>query len=194
MTGRDRRALVVGGAVVGLAVLLLRGLPWGVRRAVAATGELRERATVLTHARDELTNASLLRDSAARITQALVGLAPKLLSGTSPAEGGADLSAQLNLAAVRHQAKVEQVDLLADSLQAGRLGRARVHAVLETDIRGLVGFLQAIAAGDAALAVRELRIVAPDPGSPERSPEILKVEVTVEGWYVRDRAAPKAER
>jgi hypothetical protein len=194
MTGRDRRALFVGGSVVGLAVLLLRGLPWGVRRAVAATGELRDRTTLLAHAREELANASLLRDSAARITQALVGLAPKLLSGTSAADAGADLSAQLNLFASRNAAKLERLDVLPDSNRAGRLARIRAHVALETDSRGLVGFLHGIAAANAALAVRELRIVAPDPGSPERVSEILKVEMTVEGWYVKDRAAPKAER
>lgn len=194
MTSRDRRALLVGGAVVVAAVMLLRVLPWGVRRAVAATGELRERATLLAHARRELARASLLSDSAAWITQALVGLAPKLLSGTSAAEAGADLSAQLNLFASRNAAKLERLDVLPDSIRAGRLGRARAHVALETDVRGLVGFLRAVAAGGAALAVRELRIVAPDPGSSERAPEILKVEATVEGWYVRDRAAVKAER
>jgi hypothetical protein len=123
----------------------------------------------------------------------LVGLAPKLLSGTS-VEAGADLSAQLNLFASRNAAKLERLDVLPDSGRAGRLACTRAHVALETDSRGLVGFLRAIAAANAALAVRELRIVAPDPGSPERVPEILKVEVTVEGWYVRDPAAPKAER
>jgi hypothetical protein len=176
------------------AVFLLRVLPWGVRRAVAATVTLRERATLLAHARDELAHAPLLRDSAARITQALLGLAPKLLSGTSSAEAGADLSAQLNLFASRNAAKLERLEVLPDSIRAGRLARTRTHLALETDIRGLVGFLHAIAAGDAALVVRELRIVAPDPGSSERVPEILKVEATVEGWYVRDRASGKADR
>jgi hypothetical protein len=151
---------------------------------VAATGELRERATLLTHAREELAQAGSLRDSAARITQALVGLAPKLLSGTSAAEAGADLSAQLSLAASRHQAKLEQMDLLPDSTRAGRLARARAHVALVTDIRGLMGFLRAIAAGEAALAVRDLRVVAQDPDSQASVPEILKVEVTVEGWYL----------
>lgn len=179
--------MILGLGVILAGVLVLRGLPWGVHRALAATGDLRERATLLAHAQEDLAQAALLRDSAARITQALVGLAPRLLSGTSGAEAGADLSAQLNLCASRNAAKPERLDVLLDSVRVGRLGRVRVHAALETDIRGLAGLLRAIAAGDAALTVHELRIVAPDPGSAERLPEILKVEVTVAGWYLRAR-------
>lgn len=187
MTRRDGRAVILGLGVVVAAVLALRVLPWSVRRAVAATGDLRERATLLARAQKDLAQAPLLRDSAARITQALVGLAPKLLSGTSAAEAGADLSAQLNLFASRNAAKLERLDVLPDSVRVGRLGRARVHAALETDIRGLAGLLRAIAAGGAALTVQQLRVVAPDPGSADRLPEILKVEVTVAGWYLRAR-------
>lgn len=185
MTGRERKTLLLGASVVVGAVVVLRVLPWGARRVLAATGELRERATLLARAREELAQAPVLRDSAARITQALVHLAPKLLGGSSVAEAGADLSAQLNLLAARHQAKLERLDVLSDSGVAGRLGRAGVRVTLESDIRGLAGFLHALAAGDAALAVRDLRIVAPDPGSPDRGPEVLKVELTIEGWYVR---------
>lgn len=187
MTRRDRTALILGIGVILTAVLALRVLPWSVRRALAATGDLRERATLLAHAQQDLVQSALLRDSAVGITQALVGLAPRLLSGTSAAEAGADLSAQLNLVASRSAAKLERLDVLPDSVRAGRLGRARVHVALETDIRGLAGFLRAIGAGDAALTVQQLRVVAPDPGSAERLPEILKVEVTVAGWYVRAR-------
>ncbi len=168
------------------AVLALRVLPWSVRRELAAAAALRDRATLLVHAREQLAQAPFLRDSAATITQALVGLAPKLLSGTSAVEAGADLAGQLNLAAARHRAKLTQLDVLPDSVRAGRLGRARVHVVFETDIGGLAGLMHAIAAGDAALTVQELRIVAPDPTSARRLPEVLKVEMTTAGWYLRN--------
>lgn len=184
MTPRDRRALLVGGVVVAGALLVLRVLPWSVRTAFAAAARLRERATLLAHAQEELGNAAVLRDSAAVVTQALVGLAPKLLNGTSATEAGADLSAQLNLIASRSNAKLEQVDVLPDSARAGRLARARVHVAFETDIRGLMHVLHLIAAGSAALVVHELRISAPDPASSGRLPEVLKIEMTIGGWFL----------
>src|SRR5881397_161499 len=119
MTARDRRALVVGGLIVAVAFLLLRVLPWTVRSALAAEAGLRQRAALLARARADLAEASGLRDSAVQLGHALVGLAPKILSGNSVAEAVADLSGRVNLAASRNQAKLERVDPLTDSTVAG---------------------------------------------------------------------------
>jgi hypothetical protein len=94
----------------------------------------------------------------------------------------------MNLAAARAPAKLERLDPLPDTSSAGRLGRVRVHAALETDVRGLVALLRAIDAADEVLTLDELRVEAPEPGSVQRGPEILKVEITVSGWYIRPRS------
>lgn len=187
MTLRERRALLVGGSVVVAAVIVLRVLPWAVSHVVSARADLHGRATLLAHARQDLAQTTELRDSVARITQAVVALAPKLLTGSTAEEAGADLSARLNLIATRNATTLQRVDVLADSSRVGRLGRARVRAALETDIRGLAGVLRTIAGSDAALTVVELQIVAQDPASTARQPEILKVEATVTGWYLKPR-------
>ena len=191
MTPRDRRALVVGGVAVAVAVLGLRVLPWAVRRVTEAHAQLRERATLLARTRDEMASLPTLRDSAAVLSQALVALAPQVLSGATPAEAGADLSGRMNLAASRAPAKVERLDPLPDSSGDGRLGRVRVHAALETDIRGLVALIRAIDGGDEVLTLDELRVEASEPGMASRGPEILKVEITVSGWYFRPRSTEK---
>jgi len=191
MTPRDRRALLVGGVTIAGAVLGLRVLPWAVRHATAARAVLRERATLLARTREEMASLPTLRDSAAVLSQALVALAPQVLSGTSPAEAGADLSGRMNLAASRAPAKVERLDPLPDSSGEGRLGRVRVHAALETDVRGLIALIRAIDAGDEVLKLDELRVEAREPGTVQRGPEILKVEITVSGWYIRPRSTEK---
>jgi len=184
---QDRRALVLGGAAVLGAVLVLRVVPWVIRTVRGDLTDLRERSTILAHARADLATTSELRDSAATMTQALVALAPRLLSGNTAAEAGADLSGRLNLVVTRNQGKLERLDPVADSATVGRLQRASAHVALETDIRGLTGFLRAVEMGDATLIVRDLRVVAPDAASLERQPEILKVEVTVVGWFLGKR-------
>ena len=189
MTARDRRALFVGGGVVLAAFLLLRVLPWTLRSALAAEVGLRQRSALLARARADLAEAGGLRDSAVALGQALVGLAPKILSGNSPAEAVADLSGRVNLAASRNQAKLERVDPLTDSAVAGRLHRVALRAAFECDIRGLVGTLQVLTSGKAALAVRELRVTAVDASAADRSPEVLRVEMTVAGWFLEGRDA-----
>jgi hypothetical protein len=187
VTSRDRRALALGGFSIALALLLLRVLPWTVRHAVAAEAGLQQRAALLARARTDLADAGVLRDSAFQLGQALVGLAPRILSGRSSAEAVADLSGRVNLAASGHQAKLERVEPVPDSAAAGRLRRATLRATFECDVRGLVGVLQGLELGKVALAVRELRVTAVDVGSPEKSPEILRVELAVSGWFLADR-------
>jgi hypothetical protein len=186
---RDRRALLIGGLVVLGAVLMLRVVPTGLRQALAAHAMLQERATLLAHTRDEMASLPRLRDSAAVLSQALIALAPQLLSGSTDAEAGADLSDRVNLIASRAPAKVERLEPLKDSFGNYRPGRVRVFAALETDVRGLVALLSAIERGDEVLHLDELHVVAPQPGGVERGPEILKVEVTVSGWYIKPRGA-----
>src|SRR5204863_2961610 len=114
-----------------------------------------------------------------------------LLSGDTPTEALADLSGRVHLAASRNQAKLERTDQLPDSLAAGRLRSIRVRTSLESDIRGVMGLLRAIELGDAVLSVEELRIVASDPNSSEAMPEVLRIEMTVTGWFLAHREKVK---
>lgn len=184
----------MGGVAIAGAVLGLRVLPWGVRRVSDAHASLRERATLLARTREEMASLPTLRDSAAVLSQALVALAPQVLSGSTPAEAGADLSGRMNLAASRAPAKVERLDPLPDSSGDGRLGRVRVHAALETDVRGLIALIRAIDGGDEVLKLDELHVEAPDPGALQRGPEILKIEITVSGWYLKPRETGNGKR
>jgi len=194
MTVRDRRALVWGGVVIGAAVLLLRVLPSLIRHAGGAYTQLHERAALLARTREEMASLPTLRDSAATLSQALVRLAPQLLSGSTAAEAGSDLSGRMNLAAARAPARVERLDPVSDSAGNGRLGWVRIRAALETDVRGLVALIRAIDSGDEVLRLEELHVEAPDPAAVNRGPEILKVEVTVSGWYVKPREAGSGAR
>lgn len=194
MTARDRRALLLGMCVLGTAVIALRILPWGLHSARDRYALLRERSMLLARTRDEMASLPRLRDSAATLSQALVALAPELLSGSNATEAGADLSGRMNLAASRAPARVERIDPLPDSAAEGRLGRVRVHAAFESDVRGLVAFLKAIDTADEVIRLDDLHVEAPQALTGERGPEILKVEVTVSGWYVRPRVAGNGKR
>jgi len=194
MTERDRRALLVGAGVVLATVLLLRVLPWTVRSAVAAEAGLRHRAALLARARADLADASTLRDSAGRLSLALVGLAPKILSGNSPAEAVADLSGRVNLAVSGHQGKLERVDPVSDSTVAGRLHRVTLRVGVECDVRGLAEVLEALEFGKVVLSLRDLRVTAVDAGSLDKVPEVLRVGMTVAAWFLGDRDTGNGKR
>jgi Type II secretion system (T2SS), protein M subtype b len=187
---RDRRALVFGGLAVAAAVLVLRVLPWSVQRVVGAERDLMQRAARLGYTRAQLEQVGAMEDSVATLTRALGAVAPKLLSGDTPAEAGADLAARLNLIASRQEVNLERQDQRADSGAAGWLRRLVVRLAVESDIRGLTALLRGLAGGDAALSVEQVRIVASDPGAPGTTPEVLKAELTVIGWYLAGREAP----
>lgn len=187
MTSKDRRAVVAGGAVILAAVLGLRVVPRVVSSALAARSSLEEQATLLAWARAELSALPSLRDSAAVLTRALVALAPRLLDGANAVEAGADLAARLNHAATRAPARLDRVEPVSDTVTAGRLMRASARATLETDVRGLVSLLRTLETGDALVGIERLEVVSPDPATPERRPEILRVEIVVVGWYLTNR-------
>jgi len=168
------------------AVLGLRVVPWAVSRAVTAHRGLRERAALLARARAELDALPRLRDSAAVLTRALVALAPRLLDGANDVEASADLAARLNHAAAHAPARLDRLDPLPDSATAGRLARTRARAALETDVRGLVALLRALDASDGLLGIEQLDVRSADPAAPERRPEILRVELVVVGWFLRN--------
>lgn len=184
MTGGDRRALMLGGTIVVGAVLVLRLLPWTARSVLAAEAALRERVALVARVRADLADASVIRDSAVHVGRALLALAPKILSGNSAAEAVADLSGRVNLAASGHQAKLERVEAVADSFVAGRLRRATLRTAFECDVRGLAGVLEALEFGKAALEVTALRVTAAEPNSADKTAEVLRVELTVTGWFL----------
>ena len=187
MTSRDRRAIVVGGALVATAVLGLRVVPGVAAHLVEEQDRVVERTALHARARDELANAVVLRDSAARLTRAIVALAPRILTGTAAEEAGADLAGRMNHAASGSSAKLERIEPVADTVRAGRLQRVRARAILETDVRGLAALLRRIEGDDAVLTVEQLTVTTTDPASPERAPELLRVEVTVSGWFLGKR-------
>jgi hypothetical protein len=191
---RDLRALAAGAGVVALALLVFRVVP----RTIGTTIRLRERAQakaiLLVEARTSLTQEPRLEDSAATLRTRLDGLATAVLSGRSESEAWGSLSGRLNLAGSHHGAVVREAVLVTDSTAVERLHRVSGRVSLESDLRGLVATLRALEGDSVALEVSALRVVAPDPTSSPRTPELLRVELTVRGWFLANRPVPPATR
>ena len=183
MTSRDRKALLLGGAVILGAVLVLRVIPWGVRSVLALRTRTLERVETLARARDALAAAPAQRDSLTLALGAVVALAPRLVDGRSAAEASASLSALVSMSASRHQVRLVRLDPLPDSA-AGVFRRVAVRAELEGDVRGLTRFLRTIETGDPLLTVPALAVLAPDAQGRSPGPEALRAEVSIEGFFL----------
>lgn len=181
MRSRDRRALLVGAGVVAGAMLALRGVPaaWVALRNTRET--MSARAELLARAEVDVLQADTLNDSAAVIRTKVLGLAPRLLSGTREADALADLTLRLKRAAADNRVRVERTNALPDSGQAGGLRPVSLRASLEGDSRGTLGLVGAMARGNVVLTATDLRITA---GNPAAAAEVLRVEMTVRGWYL----------
>jgi hypothetical protein len=190
MTPRDRRALVIGGAVVAAALLALRAVPWGVRELESRRDALAAKRGLLVRVTSDLRDAEWLADSAPQVERQVVALAPRVLSGAREAEAVADLVGQVSRVASEHKLKLVRTVPVPDRERAGPLRRAALRASLEGDTRGTLGMLAALAAGTPVLTVREIRITASDPRSPPPGPEVLQSDLVVRAWYVQRRDAP----
>jgi hypothetical protein len=181
MTPRDRRA-ILWGAVVVIVGLGGRLTPVVAERVRNARDGLEARAAVLTRMRVELGDSTRLQDSAEAVRKQVAGLAGSVLTGGSGAEAGASLGALVSMAAERHRVRLSRTDALADSGSAGPARRVSVRATLESDSRGLLELLRAIAAGPATLTVDEVRVAADAPGP--KAAELLHIEITIHGWHL----------
>lgn len=183
MTSRDRRALVVGGSVVLVAVMLLRLLPWTVREVVTLRARAIDHVATLERTRALVAALPAHRDSLREALGALVGLAPKLVDGATSAEAQASLSALVSLASSRHGLKILRLDPLPDSA-AGAFQRVAVHAECEGDAGGLTALLRSLETGTTLLTVPVISVQATDPWTEGKAPERLRIELTVTGWYL----------
>jgi hypothetical protein len=183
MAGRDRRALRVGAGLVVVAFIVLRGGPLVVREVRAAEGRLTAAHARLGATQHESAALPGLEDSARAVRAALVGIAPALLEGGTPAGAAGALSLRLTAMADRSGVRLERTTALEDSARVGRLARVRARAEVESDSRGIVALLSGIERDPAALRVVDLKVTALDPLSGDERAELLRAELTLTGWY-----------
>ena len=183
MTGRERRALARGAAVVLAAVLLLRVIPAGVRGATAARERAGDRLSTLSRSRDLVRRMPALRDSLGTALAGVVALAPRLLDGRTRAEASAALAALVSLQAGRSGLKVLRLAPAADS-SGGILQPVDVQAEFEGDAAGLTAFLAAVERGHPLLTLLALAVTSPEAVPRPGAAEALRIEIEVRGWFL----------
>jgi len=191
LSRRDRRVLLLGVAIVMTLLLGARGIPawlgWQ-REARAGAAELHaEAARALASVR----GAASTHDSLIAREVRYLALVPGLLEGDSPASAAAALSSLLSGAAETEGVRVGSLQLRRDSTSRGAFTRVAVQASLIGDIRSLTSMLTALEQGPELLAIRELSVTQPDVSAGDDRPEMLRVELLVEGLVLNRRTRGK---
>lgn len=187
MSSRDRRAVIYGAIVLLPGFLFI----WGVRPYQAALADARdqlatERATL---ARERLAVATArqnpqlqhIADSATR------AMRPRLFEGRDDVMASSELASYLG--DVAHQTRVWLQDAnTRPALPASEGVRTlRVEIRAESDILGVLMFLQALERGDKLVRVDRLDI-SRTPRSDEKDSETLSIAATISGFAVNDAA------
>jgi hypothetical protein len=179
MTPRDRRALRLGAVVVVTLVAATRVGPASARAVIGYRDSVQERAHALARTAALVAATPAMRDSLRDALSGVVGLAPQLVAGQTRADAGATLASLVSAMATSGALRLARVESLTDSPN-GQPREVWVRAELEGDVRGVVRFLRRVESGEPLLTVREFALTAPDPAA---SAEVLRLEITIGGWY-----------
>jgi len=190
---RDRRVLVIGGAIIAALFAVSRGFPawrgWVTKQQSSAAEMTAEMARLDAAISMQRALKDSLRSRRSRLTE----LRAALLHGDSPASSAASLASLVSSAASDAEVRLGAVQVRADSAGKTPLTRVAVRADATGDIRGVTRFLAALEGGTALLSVRELSVSSPAPGAPDSQAEALRVEIVVEG-LARTREAGGGSR
>ncbi|HET9425495.1 MAG TPA: GspMb/PilO family protein [Gemmatimonadaceae bacterium] len=182
MSSKDRRAIVLGAAIVMPALLFI----WGVRPYRAALAETRDEL--------EIARLALSREKAAVTTtranpgaqrsadSALMMTAPRLFEGRDDAIASAQLASYLGTVARRSRVLMQDANTRPSSTSPEGIRTLRVEVRAESDIQGITTFLHNLESGQKLVRVDRLEI-SRVPGLEERNEfETLSIAATIVGF------------
>jgi hypothetical protein len=184
MSSRDRRAVVLGGAVLLPALLYI----WGVRPYQAALSDARdqlvteratlarERAAILTARRNP--QLQHIADSAMRVMR------PRLFEGKDDVMASAELASYLGEVAQRARVWLQDASTRPAGPVTQGVRTLRVDIRAESDLQGALMFLQALERGDKLIRIDRLDIsrVPHD----DKDVEVLAITATIAGFAVSE--------
>lgn len=180
LSARDRRALLVGSALVALALALGRGLPAWLELLESSRSDADQRRRALADARAVIAAEPALRDSLIARRVRYLEVAPALIAAVTPSAMASRLGAIVSAAATNAGVAVSSVVLRADTASSSGFGRPLVRGEARGDISGLTQFLLLIDLGPPLLRVVELTVTQAEPAAVGRAEE-LRIAFVIEG-------------
>ena len=119
MSARDRRALTFGMGTIAILFAIGKGVPRAFSWERDARSDANHRQGELDRATAEIARADIVLDSAKARGARIIGLAPALIDGDSPATASAALAGIISGAAARSNVKIGALQLHADTASRG---------------------------------------------------------------------------
>jgi hypothetical protein len=179
---RDVRALTVGGVVVAVAWLGLRGVPGGSAAWRQSEARLAQQAELVARARDRVQNLDALGDSIRAMSAVADALPRLLLLGGDAGTASVDLMGRIRELTSAAPVRLTGFEPNSAGARSGPLTSAAVTVLLESDLQGLVTVLDRIDV-DSVLAVEALDVNAVDPQADSGRYERLTAAIRVSGWF-----------
>ena len=188
MNSRDRRALTLGLYVLVPAL----GYIWGVKPLLASFGRMRDEIRIERQAlAQELAAVAAAKrnpDLQRVADSAMRAMTPRLFEGKDDVMATAELVSHLDQVARRNQVLLQSAATRPATLDNG-VRTLRVEIRAESDLTGLLAFLQSVEGGEKLLSVERLDVsrslAAPEvPGV-----EPISIAASIVGFAIPDPAA-----
>lgn len=172
ISARDRRAVMLGGTVLVIAFVLVRGIPLWLAMLDRAQAEAARETRALADARALVAAAPMLRDSLDARRARYLAMAPDFIASASPDAAVARLSGIVSSAASTAGVALSSLSLSADTASRSGFGRPMVRGEARGDISGLSQFPLLVEMGPPLLRVAQLTVTQPDVVGGTRAEEL----------------------
>lgn len=179
-TDRDRRAIVIGGVVLLIAAITLRGIPALVRWTMSERARAERLSAAVSSARLSSDSLVSLSDSARARARRAALLDSLFLQGGSATLSAASLAGELSNDAAQAGLHLAAVQAEPEADSAASVRRIRAHASLSGQLAAVMRFLIRVENGPPLLSVDELSLSQPGAMS-NGQPETIRADVVIEG-------------
>jgi hypothetical protein len=186
MSAKDRRALILG------LVVLLPSLfyVFGVRRYMAAVKDTHQ---LVTDERKRLSQ-ELAAIAAAKEQPQLQHIAdsswkamsPRIFSGRDNVAAGTDLMTLVGEVALQQNVNVRTAILQSTTVDVNGVRTLAVEIQGETDLQGLLGFLEAIERSDKLMRVDRLRVTRPIAKPDADGVQAIQIAASIAGFAIQE--------
>ena len=184
MSPRDRRALLLGAAVLAPALFYI----WGVKPYRAALDDARQQLAVEreTLARERAAIAAARKNPQLQhlADSAMRAASPRLFQGRDDVMASAELASYLgDIARARH-VWLQDAATRPAALSPSGVRTLRVEIRAESDLQGILSLLQALETGSKLVRVERMDVSRQPSRSEESGAETLALSATISGFAI----------